>query len=361
MLVAAAAPALADDLGPTLDAALKGSKVPAIGMLVMRDGKVAALAVRGVRRIDRPDPVRASDVWLIGSDAKAMTATLVARLVDKGVLSWDAPLGKMLPDLAPGMRPDYRGVTLVQLLSHHAGLPHDILDPKLFAQVAAEPGSLRRQRLDYIALALKDPPVNRPATAFSYSNTGFLIAAVIAERATGVACEDLMRREVFAPLGMTSVGFGVPPAGEPQGHVGGAVADARDANPAFFAPPGNIYLSLGDWARFCLDQMAGANGHGRLLATASYRLMQTPAPDGPYGLGWGVVPTALGREGPALTHSGSDGNWYAIVVLFPRSGSGILVTANAGEAMGGQDVEKAAIRQVIASVAPPAAAAEKAP
>jgi hypothetical protein len=89
--------------------------------------------------------------------------------------------------------------------------------------------------------------------------------------------------------------------------------------------------------------------------------MQTPAPDGPYGLGWGVVPTALGREGPALTHSGSDGNWYAIVVLFPRSGSGILVTANAGEAMGGQDVEKAAIRQVIASVAPPAAAAEKAP
>jgi CubicO group peptidase (beta-lactamase class C family) len=352
LVFATGSTATAQDLNPILDAAMKGSQVPALGLLVIRDGKIVAQAQRGVRRNDAADPAQASDVWHIGSDGKAMTATMIARLVDRGVLKWTTPLDQLLPDLAADMRPEYRRMTLVELLSHRAGLPHDVVDMAVFERVGKERQPPRQQRLDYIAVALRDAPVNTPGTAFSYSNTGYLIAAAAAERAAGKSYETLIREEVFAPLGMASPGFGLTPKGQPQGHVDGH--PATEGNPAFFAPAGNIYLSLRDWSKFCIDQMEGADGHGRLLKPETYRLMQTPQGGGVYAFGWGVIPRAMGRQGPVLTHDGSDGNWYAQAVLFPRTRSGALAVANAGEAMGGEKADEAAIRAVVADLSPPA-------
>jgi CubicO group peptidase (beta-lactamase class C family) len=355
LVALATAPARAGDLDAVLTAAMDGTKVPAMGILILRDGKVAGEAVQGVRRSDQPDAVRLEDVWHIGSDGKAMTATLIARLVDRKVLSWDAPLEKMLPDLAQTMRPEYRSVTLTQLLSHRSGLPHDLMDEAavnvMFADRSAVP--LDRKRALYIAAALKDPPVAPPGSAFSYSNTGYIVAAAIAERATGVTYETLMRREVFDPLGMTSVGFGVTQDGQPIGHHGGRpIFDPIQSNPPFFAPAGNIYLSLADWARFCLDQMAGANGRGALLTPASYQLMQTAQPGGEVGLGWGVLPSLAGHPGPVLEHAGSDGNWYAVVALFPRTGAGVLVAANAGDDMDGDKADRTALKAALTRLGP---------
>jgi CubicO group peptidase (beta-lactamase class C family) len=343
----------AEDLSPALAKAMEGSKVPAMGVLEIRDGVVAGEAVRGVRRSDGADPVRLEDPWHIGSDGKAMTVTMIGRLVDRGVLSWSTPLEKMLPEFAATMDPQYRGVTLVQLLSHQTGLPHDLLDEKAVALLFADNGSmpLTAQRARYLALALKDHPVG-PVGAFNYSNTGLLTAGLIAERRTGESYESLMQREVFAPLGMAHVGFGLTHKGQPFGHLKGRPATPEDGNPDFFAPAGNMYMPLDDWARFCIDQLKGAKGQGRLLKPETYRLMQTAQAGGVMGLGWGVVPSLAGREGPVLTHAGSDGTWYALVALFPETGAGVLVTANAGEEMGGAAADKAAFLEVMDRLAP---------
>jgi CubicO group peptidase (beta-lactamase class C family) len=344
--------AYAADLDTTLKTALTGTQTPAIAALVMRDGKVVESGVAGARRNDRPDPARADDVWLIGSDAKPMTAALVARLVDRGVLSWDTPLAKLLPDLADGMRPEYRGVTLVQLLSHRAGLPHDDASMDFFNTFFADTRSPAAQRLAYLAHALKDAPAG-PVGTFSYSNTGFLLAAAVAEHATGVSYEELMRREIFAPLGMTSVGFGITTDGQPQGHHAGKVATLADANPAMFAPAGNLHLSLADWAKFCLDQMDGYHGGGKLLKPETYRMMETRLPGAETGLAWGVADSVAGFAGPGLTHAGSDGNWYALVALFPQTRNGLLVVANAAEDMGGDKATKAVFKALLPEVAKP--------
>ena len=347
--------AAAEDLAPVLASAMRDSKVPAMGVLVIRDAKVAGEAVRGVRRNDAPEPVTPTDVWHIGSDGKAMTVAMIARLADRGVLSWSAPLETMLPDLAATMQPQYRKVTLVQLLSHHSGLPHDLTDPKAMAELFTAPSPLPppERRRAYVARALQEAPVG-PTTDANYSNTGLLIAAVVAERVTGKTYESLMRQEVFAPLGMTHVGFGLTHPGQPVGHLDGKPAAAKDENPDFFAPAGNIYLPLDDWARFCLDQLRGARGEGRLLKPATYALMQTAQPGGPTGLGWGVQDKIAGRQGPVLVHAGSDGAWYAVVALFPGRGAGVLVTANAGESMGGDTAARAVFKQVVDSLSPPA-------
>ena len=340
-LVASAAHAA--DLEAILSKAASGRSAPGAGLLTIQGFQVTDAAVYGVRRLGDPQPVTRRDVWNIGSDGKAMTAVMVARLVDRGLISWDATLGALLPDMAPDMRPEYRQVTLLQLLTHTSGLPHDLQDEKalnaLFnADSAAAPSERRKA---YVARALQEAPA-APAGRFSYSNTGFLVAAVIAERATGASYESLMRAEVFGPLGMTSAGFGLPPADEPAGHIHGHLATPRDENPDFFAPAGNIYLSLDDWARFCIDQLKGANGQGALLKPQTYALTQKAPAGAPVSMGWFVRDSIAGLPGPVFFHEGSDGAWFAIVALFPRSGSGVLAVTNAGKDMGGEALDMTA-------------------
>ncbi len=334
-----------------LETAQAGSQVPAMGVVVIRGGRVVGSAVRGARRRDSAAQVRLTDSWIIGSTAKVQTVAMIARLAERGVLSWDAPLSQLLPDLAATVRPEYRSVTLVQLLSHHAGLPENVSDMAFFESFFHDHRALGVQRQVYITRALKEPAIYPAGRDYGYSNTGFLVAAVIAERATGRSYEQLMRREVFGPLGMASAGFGATGPDQPSGHNGGK--PVPPSNPDMFAPAGNLHMSLRDWSRFCVDQLQGAKGHGRLLSQASYRLMQSAQPGGGNGVDWGIQPAIAGRKGPVLVHGGSDGNWFAYMVLFPETGNGVLVIDNASADMGGDSAVMTLLGAMLPTLASP--------
>ena len=338
-----------------LQEAMADTAVPGMAAIVIRNFEVETECFAGVRALGSPVMIAPNDRWHLGSDGKAMTATLIAKLVDAGVLSWDRPLSQMLPDLAGAMQPAYRDATLPDLLSHRAGLPQNTADMAFFGTFYTDTAPLPDQRLRYIAQCLQEAPAGAPRGENSYSNTGFIIAAVCAERATGRAFEDLIVREVFEPLGIRSISFdqfGAP--NEPQGHVDGRIADQpTDANPRMFAPAGAMRMTMRDWARFCIDQMQGERGRGRLLRAETYRFVHAPQGDTRSALGWGAAPHPMGLRGPALTHSGSDGNWYALVCLFPETGNGALVVANAAESMGGDQASVAALRAFAATVAEP--------
>jgi CubicO group peptidase (beta-lactamase class C family) len=340
-LAAAAAASPSDELSAAIATAKSGSKVPAVGAVILRDGTITAQAVQGVREAGSNASVALDDMWLIGSTGKVMTVAMIARLVERGLLAWDTPLEAMLPDLAKSMRPEYRKVTLVDLLSHRAGFPRDLRNEKTMVAFFHDSRSSTAQRTSYMAAALMDQPEAKAGT-FSYSNAGFIVASVIAERAAHASYEELMEAEVFKPLGMTSAGFGNTSEGQNRGHQHGKpmrhMAKLDDGAPRMYAPAGFLHMSLGDWARFNLDQLAGAAGKGKLLSPASYQLMHTRQPGSPAGLDWGVQPSIAGRQGPALVHQGSDGNWLAFAVLFPEQGTGTLMVANAGPDMGADQV-----------------------
>ncbi len=337
------------ELSATLVAAMQGTKTPAMGAVIFRDGKIVSRAVTGLRRTDQTAHVALGDSWIIGSTGKPQTVAMIARLVDRGILAWDTPLARMLPAFADQMRPEYRAVTLVQLLSHHAGLPENVDDPKFVESFFTDTRPLQAQRLAYIGRALRDAPIYAAGSDFGYSNTGFLIAAAIAERATGKSYETLMRAEIFKPLGMTSAGFGATPKGQPSGHDAGK--PVGPSNSDMFAPAGNLHMSIGDWSAFSLDQLAGSKGKGRLLSPASYRLMQTVQPNGPTGLDWGIQASIAGRQGPVLVHGGSDGNWFAYVILFPATGIGVVLVDNASAEMGGDTAAQAALKVILPTLA----------
>ena len=90
-----------------------------------------------------------------------------------------------------------------------------------------------------------------------------------------------------------------------------------------------------------------------MLSAASYHLMQSPLPGADEGLGWGIDPTLRGRKGPVLEHTGSEGNWYALMILFPETEDGILTVANAGGSMGGDKATVAALKALLPSVSTP--------
>lgn len=348
--------AIADPAPSVLAQAMSHTTVPGMAALAIRNFQAENEQVAGIRRMGSPAPIAPGDRWHLGSNTKAMTATLIARLVEHGALSWDRALDQMLPQFASTMNASYRDVTLPDLLSHRSGLPENDSSHALFQSFYSDRAPLPAQRLRYIDHALRDPPVAAKRSAISYSNTGVIVAAACAEQATHKSYEELISIEVFEPLNMGSATFDqIAGADEPCGHVDGRPATRPyDPNPNMLAPAGGVRMSLPDWSRFCIDHMQGENGRGQLLGPETYRFLHTAQGDTHSALGWGASPTPMHLQGPGLTHAGSDGNWYAVVALFPRSGDGVLVTANAAESMGGDHATSRAIHAIAATMAAPA-------
>ena len=115
--------ALQKFLEETLVAARDKHQLPAVATLIQIDGKVAAEAALGVRALGRTEPVTIDDRWHIGSCTKAFTATMIARLVEQKLMSFDDTLEASFPAFAKDIDPAYRSITITQLLSHTAGLP----------------------------------------------------------------------------------------------------------------------------------------------------------------------------------------------------------------------------------------------
>lgn len=342
---AAALPARADAdlqilLEQTLAATRDKNHLPALAAIVQIDGKIEAEAAVGVRALGLSDPVTTNDRWHIGSDTKAFTATMIARLVEQGVMRFDDTLAASLPALAKDMNPSYRTVTVAQLLTHTSGLPPltDDKDLPLFLATIATANGVKDQRAAVARTYLNQPPAST-AGEFAYSNLGYIIAGAIAEARTGKTWEDLVREQVFAPLEIKNAGFGVPAtpgrAGQPWGHneVAGKLvpldpANPEGDNPLALGPAGTINIALRDWLLFAQDHLDGVYGRGKLLRPETYRKLHTPVA-GKYAFGWGAM---IGPDGAPLllTHSGSNGFWIADIRIMPKHDMIFLVVGNAG-------------------------------
>ena len=309
------------------DAAAVGD-VPGLAVLEVRSARIVGESVWGLREARTGLAVRRGGLWHIGSNAKPITATLVARLVERGVLSWRDRLGDLLPNLLQTMRAEFREATLLELLTHRSGLPTNG-DIANITRFYGDPRPLPEQRLDYLRKALTEAPAG-PRGGYHYSNMAFVAAGAAAERATGRSFEQLMRTEIAEPLGLGSLGFGSTRRGEPLGHRNGhPVTGPEGDNPLMWAPAGGLHMSLGDWAKFAIDQMTGRRGGGRLLKAESYAFLQR-APEGHQSaVDWGVQDKPFGK---LLIHTGSNGLWYALTALAPDVQNAVIVATNVDNA-----------------------------
>ena len=315
------------DVSDKLRAVLEHHDVPGLVAAVIEGDRVVATGAAGVRQRGGREKVGASDKFHIGSCTKAMTATLCAMLVEEGKLKWDTTVGESLKDLKP-MDPGWRDVTLEQLLQHRGGAPGDV-EPALWALLWTQKGTPARQMLAKATVA--KPPASPPGTEYTYSNTGYAIAGLMAERAAKRPWEDLMREKLFKPLGMGSAGLGAPTGAQPRGHGpdGKPIDPAKRTsdNPPAIGPAGTVHCSVGDWAKFVALHLAGERGEAKLLKPETFKKLHAPPDGGDYAMGWRVVPSPLGK-GKALTHAGSNTMWFAVAWLAPKKDFAVLVACN---------------------------------
>jgi CubicO group peptidase (beta-lactamase class C family) len=319
------------DVAALLEPIRATSDVPALGALMLsRDGEIA-LGATGVRRRGDLTPVTALDRWHLGSDTKAMTAVLLARLVERGLLEFDTPLGQLLP-AGEAMDAAYAAMPLSQLLTHRSGMGDVAEYPELWLALFTATDALPEQRARFASQVLAVAPPG-PVGEFHYSNSNYMVAGAVLERLMGRSWEALMQEELFTPLDMSSCGFGPPgdaaasPVDEPWGHDGATPLPPgpRADNPAALGPAGTVHCTLSDWGKFIALFLGARSDY---LTAASLARLTTPAPGADYALGWISVETPLGR---ALSHAGSNTFWFADAWVFPDRNRAYLTVTNCGD------------------------------
>lgn len=335
-----AQPALPVDTAQLLEVLRKQYNLPALAVVVVKDGEIRDRAAVGVRKTGDPMPVTTNDVFHIGSDTKSMTATLAAMLIDEGKLRWDTSIADVFPELKGKMDKQYEAVTVEQLLTHRGGVP-GAPPAAAWKRASEQQGTPTQQRYEFIQAVLAQPPEATPGTKMIYSNQGYAIIGAMLEKLIGTPWETLITERLFRPLHMNSAGFGPPgtigEVDQPWGHIRklGIIVPSQMDNPPAIAPAGRVHCSLDDLARFTIFQMEGERTGG-LLKPETFRKLHTPPAGGNYACGWIVVKRSW-AGGNALTHSGSNTMWYVVMWLAPEKDFSVVVATNIA---GGTDAEK---------------------
>lgn len=316
-----------------LESALRQSGAPpAMAAAAVAQDGVRWQSARGLRRAGGSDRVTQEERWHLGSNTKAMTAALWGRLVDQDRARWGQPLSECFPGLT--LDSSFAAATIDDLFHHRAGLRDaDVIGRPWFMTARDDARSLPEQRAALAAAALTRPPGGQPG-AFAYGNLNYMVAGAAIERITGQAWEEVMRAELFDPLGITSGGFGAPPRDNAWGHrsilgVTAAVEPGPGAdNPLALGPAGTAFMTLADYARFLgVFLKAGA---GWLRPETVGALITPPQGQGrPYAKGWGLTRPGWAEGTPVLAHEGSNTLWHALVLVAADKGKALIVCANA--------------------------------
>ncbi|MCH8822080.1 MAG: beta-lactamase family protein [Planctomycetes bacterium] len=333
------------DLETLAAQARQDADAPALGLVVIRNGVEPELAVDGVRIFGNDAVVTSKDKWHWGSITKSMTATLVARLVEKDIISWDDTIDAHLGKSVPQMQDAYRDVTFRHLLMHRGGLAANI-PIKRFAEFGQAPEDPISDRLKWVRIALSQSPIGPKETKYAYSNNGYIVVGAMLEAATGESWESLIKREVFTPLKLTGAGFGAPngkqPFDQPRGHQ--KVSDVDKAvplnvdNPAALGPAGRVHMPLADMARYLLVH---ASQRTDFLSPESYNILHTASLGGNYAMGWVVT------KPEKRWHNGSNTMWYAEVAFNLAEGTAAAVVVNDGDRASVQTAVRELLRKLM--------------
>lgn len=302
---------------------------PGVVLAVYRKGSPVASAASGLASLEHDAPLSVTTPIEVASVSKQIGAATILTMERDGIVDVDADLRTLVPEL----RVD--GITLRHCLQHTSGLP----DYLTVAEILGVPIGAVIGYDAFLADLARITDLHYPTgSEISYSNTGYVVAAIAAERAAGATFPELVGDRVFGPLGMTSskvrthvgevtpgMAFSYEPHPE-RGYVrvemgeSDAVAGARHT-----VGDGEVLTTIADfaaWHGFLVDgRVLGADIRDRLLERSTLADGQVTS----YGMGLGHSRVG-GVE--AFGHSGSIWGYRAQSLTDPRSGTGVAVFAN---------------------------------
>ena len=332
-------------LDAELDELCQKYTVPGMAAAVWSGGEVVAAGAGGVRKAGSRERVTVTDKFNIGSCTKSVTATLAAVLVEKGIVRWEMTLAEAFPLWRASMLPEWRDVTLAQLLSHQAGLPTQTSDvsPEVGLQIDFTQLPRDQRAILTRQVLRKQKPLTPPGTAFHYSNLSYAIAGHLLETAARGKWEDLVRQHVYGPLGMTTGGFGAPaypgrvdqPWGhhkKPDGTLSPVPGGKGGDNPPSIGPAATAHASTLDLLKYLVAHLQGQRGEEtQFLQTATWRELHAahyPGSNYAYGWGRGSWP-AMGPD--SFGHDGSNTMNYTLIRVAPSRNAAVVINANCAD------------------------------
>jgi D-alanyl-D-alanine carboxypeptidase len=317
--------------------------VPSASIGIVQNGKVAYTHAFGLARVNPPIQAEAAMAYPIGSISKQFTATAVLLLQQQGKLSLNDPVSKYFPELTRASE-----VRIINLLTHTSGYqdyaPQDYTIPEW--KLPGDP-------LKVVHEFAGKPLDFDPGTQWQYSNTNFVLAALIVQKVSAVPFAAFLKQNVLDPAGLKDVlNLNVDqPRLQVTGYMRNALAPIRPAAleaPGWYFGDGDLAMPVGQllkWDLTIMDQT--------LLTPTSYKLMETPyiLKDGKattYGLGVEIL-TQNGRH--IIEHSGEVGGFVAENILFPDDHVAIAVLTNQEASEAASEIAK----EVAPLVLPPKA------
>lgn len=300
------------------------------GAVALADGRVTTSGVADLRS---RRPLRGRQRIRIGSVTKTFVAVVALQLIGEGRLRLDDTVGARLP----GVLPRADGATLRQLLDHTSGVPDDV--PSALREVFHGNPLRVWTAEDLVALAAAAPPRFPPGDGWAYSNTDYVLAALMIERATGRSLEREITERIMRPLRLGHTSFPVreaslrPPfargyslAVDATGRpIPGDLREFSRYSPSFAWASGNGVSTVADVARFYAAVL-----DGRLLSRELRRqaltTVPTGRPDRRYGLGIERYGT---RQGSLVGHDGDIVGFSVRVRSTPDGRRQAIVATNA--------------------------------
>jgi len=301
-------------LQQSVDAIQRTGTVAVVAQSTGPDGR--RYATTGVSDTATGRAARATDKFRIASSTKAFVATVMLQLVGEGRVSLDDSVEHWLPGVVDGNGNDGNTITVRQLLNHTSGLFNYTADFPAIASVAGFEADRYTTwtPAQLVGIAMRHAPDFAPGTQWEYSNTNYILAGMIIQKATGHTWQQEVTRRVIRPLGLRDTSAPDTSARIPGQHLhgysdfggSGPTIDVTELNPTAAGSAGAMISTTNDLTRF-FSALLG----GRLLRPAQLAEMKTTVraasldpvwPGARYGLGLMEIPLACG--GVYYSHAG---------------------------------------------------------
>ena len=333
-------------LDALVDEAVARYAIPGIAVGVIDDGRVVYTRTAGELAAGSGRKVDGQTLFKIASNSKAMTTALLARLVAAGKLRWDDPVTKYLPDFRMSDPWVTRQIQVRDLVIHNSGLREGAGDLMLW------PEPNRFTQADILAGLAHLKFEHSFRSHYAYDNLLYVVAGEVAAAAGGAPYEDLMRREVFGPLGLSRCQVGAW-SRDGVGNVAQPHERTKDRNEVIHADPaavpaitsaaaGGVRCDLDDMLRWAGNWLAPDAAQLAWLDAAQREPLwsiQNPMPVGArrkawngthlygYGYGWRLADV----DGQwSVSHTGTLSGMYSTVSLLPERRRGFVIMMNGG-------------------------------
>jgi CubicO group peptidase (beta-lactamase class C family) len=299
---------------------VRSSGIPSASVAVVEHGELVYAKAFGRAALAPDRAADASTRYFVGSVSKQFTAAAILLAAEDGKLSLDDPVSRFYPELTRSA-----DITLRELLGHSSGYedfaPQDYLIPEW----------TRPTTPDAVINAWAGKPLDfEPGTRWEYSNTNFVLAARIFEKATGENLDAFLKRRIFEPLGMTSAtdGYLERRAQDAAPYTRFALGPARPIapeGPNWYYGAAQLAMTPSDLARWDIALL-----RHKILSEKSYRDLtaEVRLKNGDlthYALGLGVGD----RDGiPRLVHTGEVTGFLTSNEVFPTRDAAVVVCTN---------------------------------